>query len=181
MTIADDDNCALNDNRTLKDASQIEWHYDPDDPSPMAQGGSSGGPVGTHALLSAVMFHIILTSEILLMHQRPLLYTATALSVTAVDFAINATTTSISAVTAATVVIITTIAAIFNIATTFTVSAAIIIITAAISIASAIFTATAAVSVSSASASNRSPHSVNLVRSWSYHPMAPFPQSVTSI
>ncbi|KAF8219860.1 hypothetical protein L208DRAFT_1337330, partial [Tricholoma matsutake] len=29
--------CALNDNGMLKDASQIEWHYDPDNPSPMAQ------------------------------------------------------------------------------------------------------------------------------------------------
>jgi hypothetical protein len=54
MTIADDDNYALNDDGTLEDASQIEWHYNPDDPSPMAQGGSSGGPVGAHVLLSAL-------------------------------------------------------------------------------------------------------------------------------
>jgi hypothetical protein len=52
MTIADDDNCALNDDGTLKDASQIEWCYDPDDPSPMAQGGLSEGPVGAYVLLS---------------------------------------------------------------------------------------------------------------------------------
>jgi hypothetical protein len=46
------------------------------------------------------------------------------------------------------------------------------------SITTAVFTATAAASVSSASASDRSLHSVNSVRPWSYHPLAPFPQSV---
>jgi hypothetical protein len=50
MTIADDDNCALNDDGTLKDASQIKWRYNTNDPSPMAQ----GGPVGAHVLLSAL-------------------------------------------------------------------------------------------------------------------------------
>jgi hypothetical protein len=53
MTIADDDNYALNDNRTLNDVSQIEWHYNPDDPSPMTQGGSLGGP-GAHVLLATL-------------------------------------------------------------------------------------------------------------------------------
>jgi hypothetical protein len=66
------------------------------------------------------------------------------------------------------------------IAATFTIITAIITITTAVYV-SAILTATAATSVSSASASNRLPHSVNSVKPWSYYPMAPFPQPVTSI
>jgi hypothetical protein len=99
------------------------------------------------------MFHIILTSETLLTNQRPLRYTAAAVSVTAADFAINAA------------------AAVYVASATFTIIATIF----------TVFTATATISVSSASASDRSPHSVSSVRPWSYHPLAPFPQSVTSI
>jgi hypothetical protein len=101
----------------------------------------------------------------------------------AVAFSINNVYRRVFAVvtTATTVYVASAIAAVFNIATAFTVIAAIITVTATVSIASAVFTATAAVSVSSASASNRSPHSVSSVRPWSYYPLAPFPQSVTSI
>jgi hypothetical protein len=124
------------------------------------------------------MLHIILTSETLLTNQHLFQYTAAAVSVTTTDFAVNAAAASIIAVTAAAVYVASTIAAVLNVAVAFTVIAAIVIVIAAVSIAS---TATAAVSVSSASASNRSPHSVNSVRLWSYHPLAPFPQSVTNI
>jgi H+/Cl- antiporter ClcA len=62
---------------------------------------------------------------------------------------------------------------------------AVVITAATIYVAAAVvaaaFTATAAISVSSASTSDRSLHSVNSVRPWSYYPLAPFPQSVTSI
>jgi hypothetical protein len=76
----------------------------------------------------------------------------------------------------------TVVAAAFTVvATAFTIVAAVITVTTAISVVFAVFTATAAVSISSASASDRSPHSVNSVRPWSYHPLAPFPQSVTNI
>jgi hypothetical protein len=74
-----------------------------------------------------------------------------------------------------------TITAVFNAATAFTISTAIIIITAAVSIAFTVFTAIAAVFFSSISASDRLPHSVNSVRPWSYHPLAPFLQSVKNI
>jgi hypothetical protein len=85
-------------------------------------------------------------------------------------------------ITAATAVYVSSIvSAVLNITAVFTVSTAVVIVTAAISIASAVFTATTTISVSSASASDRLPHSVNSVRPWSYHPPAPFPQSVTSI
>jgi hypothetical protein len=110
------------------------------------------------------------------------------------------TTAAIFAVviTAATVYVASTVAAILNItaaftviAAVFTVSAAVIIVTAAViivtaaissaSAATAIFIATAAISVYSASASDRSPHLVNSVRPWSYHPLAPFLQSLMNI
>jgi hypothetical protein len=122
-----------------------------------------------------VMFHIILTSETLLMNQRPLQYTTAAVSVTAANFAVNA---------AAAVYVASAVAAVFNAAAAFTVIAAIVTVTAAVYVVSTvftIFTATTAVSVSSASASDRSPHSVSSVRLWSYYPLAPFPQSVTSL
>jgi hypothetical protein len=99
-------------------------------------------------------------------------------------------TTAVFAVviTATTIYVASAVAAVFNvaaaftvIAATFTVIATVVTITAAVSITSAVFTATAAISVSSASASDRSPHSVSSVRLWSYYPLAPFPQSVTSI
>jgi hypothetical protein len=121
------------------------------------------------------MFHIILTSETLLTNQRPLRYTATIVSVTAADFAINA---------AAAVYVTSTIAAVFNAAAAFTVIAAVITVTATVYVVSAVFavlTTPATISVSSASASDRSPHSVSSVRPWSYYPLAPFPQSDTSI
>jgi hypothetical protein len=69
----------------------------------------------------------------------------------------------------------TTASAVYVTAAVFTVS------TAAVSTAStatAVFTATAVVSVYSASASDKSLHSVSSVRPWSYHLLAPFPQSV---
>jgi hypothetical protein len=124
------------------------------------------------------MLHIILTSETLLTNQRLFQYTATAVSVTTADFAVNATAASIIVITAAAIYVAS------NIAVTFTVIAAVVIITAAVSIASTattVFTATAAVSIYSASTSDRSPHSVNSVRPQSYHLMAPFPQSVTNM
>jgi hypothetical protein len=65
--------------------------------------------------------------------------------------------------------------------TSATAFSAVVITAATVYVVSAVFTATAAVSVSSASASDRSPHSVNSVKPWSYYPMALFPQSVTSI
>jgi hypothetical protein len=94
------------------------------------------------------MFHIVLTSETLLMNQHPLRYAAAAVVITNVAAAFIGSTTIVS-VTAA-------------------VSSA--------SAVSTVFTATTAVSVSSASATDRSPHSVNSVRLWSYYPMAPFLQ-----
>jgi hypothetical protein len=66
--------------------------------------------------------------------------------------------------TAAIFAIVITATAVYVASTTFTVIAAIVIVTAAVSSASA------AVSIYSASALNRSPHSVNSVRPWSYHP-----------
>jgi hypothetical protein len=77
-------------------------------------------------------------------------------------------------ITAATVYVASVISAVLDIAAVFTVSAAVYV-------ATAVFTTTATVSVYSASASDRSPHSVSSVRPWSYHPLAPFPQSVTNI
>jgi hypothetical protein len=119
-----------------------------------------------HALsmVSGVMFHIVLTSETLLMNQRPLQYTAAAVVI------IN--------VTAAATVVITNVAAAFIVSTT------VVSVTATVSSASAVsavFTTTTAASVSSTSAADRSPHSVNSVRPWSYYPMAPFPQLGTNI
>jgi hypothetical protein len=77
---------------------------------------------------------------------------------------------------AAAIYVASTVAAILNVAATFT------IIAATFTVVSAVFAIfTAAVSVSSASASDRLPHSVSSVRPWSYYPLAPFPQSVTSI
>jgi hypothetical protein len=137
-----------------------------------------------------VMLHIILTSEKLLTNQCLLRYTAAAIFVTTADFAVNAATASIIAVTAAAVYVASTVSAILDIATVsavldvaaiFTVSATAVIVTDAVSTTStttAIFTATAAVSVYSTSTSDRSPHLVSSVRLWSYHPLAPFPQSV---
>jgi hypothetical protein len=91
--------------------------------------------------------------------------TAAAVYVTAAVF-----TVSTAAVSTASAII--TAAAVYVTAATFTVITA-----AAVSTAS---TASAVVSVYSASASNKSPHLVSSVRPWSYHPLAPFPQSVTN-
>jgi hypothetical protein len=80
-------------------------------------------------------------------------------------------------ITATAIYVASAISAILDVAAIYTIS------TAAVSTDSAtttIFTATA-VSISSASTADRSPHSVNSVRPWSYYPMAPFPQSVTNI
>jgi hypothetical protein len=60
------------------------------------------------------------------------------------------------------------VSAVLDVAAVFTVST------------TTVSTATAVVSVYSASASDRSLHLVSSVRPWSYHPMAPFPQSVTN-
>jgi hypothetical protein len=99
-------------------------------------------------------------------------------------------------ITAAAVSVSSTVSAVLDIAVVFTVSTAAVYVasaasaildvatvfpisTAAVSTASAVstvFTTTTTISVSSASAADRSPHSVNLVRPWSYYPMAPFPQ-----
>jgi hypothetical protein len=88
-----------------------------------------------------------------------------------------------SSVTSTTVfsAVVITAATDFNVAAAFTVVAAVVTVTTAVSVVFAVFTATAAVSVYSASASDRSPHSVSSVRPWSYHPLAPFPQSVMNI
>jgi hypothetical protein len=95
------------------------------------------------------------------------------------------TTAAIFAVviTATTVYVASAISAILNVAAVFTITTAIFTIstatftisTASTSIASA---ATATISVYSVSTSDRSPHSVSSVRPSSYHPLAPFPQSV---
>jgi hypothetical protein len=99
---------------------------------------------------------------------------------TAAIFTVSTAAISTASATITTAVIYVTAAAFTVIAT----AASIITVTATAvfiaSIAITVFTATAAASVSSASASNRSPHSVNSVRPWSYHPLAPFPQSVTN-
>jgi hypothetical protein len=124
------------------------------------------------------MFHIILTSETLLTNQRPLRYTPVSVSVTAADFAINAAT-AIYVASAATAVF--NAATVFTVITTFTIITATIYVVSAASSATAVFTTTITVSVSSTSTSDRSPHSVNPVRLWSYHLSAPFLQSVTSI
>jgi hypothetical protein len=84
-------------------------------------------------------------------------------------------------ITATAVYVASAVSAVLDVAAVFTVSAAIVIVTAAVYVATAIFTATAAVSVYSASTSDRSPHLVSSVRPWSYHLLAPFPQSVTNI
>jgi hypothetical protein len=76
--------------------------------------------------------------------------------------------------TTAVYAVVITAATVYVASTIFTVS------TAAISTTTAVFTATAVVSVYSASASDRSPHLVSSVRPWSYHMLAPFPQSVTN-
>jgi hypothetical protein len=106
--------------------------------------------------------------------RRRCVITAAAVYVTAAVF-----TVSTAAVSTASAVI--TAAAVYVTATVFTVIAAaasiIAVTAAAVSTAS---TATAVVSVYSASASDKSPHSVSSVRPWSYHPLAPFPQSVTN-
>jgi hypothetical protein len=125
--------------------------------------------------VDGVMFHIILTSETLLTNQHPLRYTATSVSVTAANFAVNAAT-------AVYVTAVFNAAAAFTIiATAFTVIATAFTIIASVYVTTAVFTATTTISLSSASASDRSLHSVNRVRPWSYHPPAPFPQSVMSI
>jgi hypothetical protein len=89
----------------------------------------------------------------------------------------SATTFSAIDITAAAVSADSAVVAIFKDAAVFTVTAAIYVISAIF----AIFTTTAAISISSTSTSNRLPYLVNSVRLWSYYPLAPFPQSVTSI
>jgi hypothetical protein len=112
--------------------------------------------------------------------------TAAAVYVTAAVFTIStaAVSTASAVITAAAVYVTATAFTVIAAASIITVTtAAVVIVTAAIFIAStatAVFTATAVISVYSASASNRSPHSVSSVRPWSYHPLAPFPQSVTN-
>jgi hypothetical protein len=134
------------------------------------------------AMRFSVMFHIILTSETLLPNQCPLRYTAASISVTAADFVVNATAavsvtaTNFAINAAAAIYVASAVTAAFTV-----VAAAFTVVAAAFTVVAAAFTATTAVSVPSASASDRSPHSVNPVRPWSYHPLAPFPQSVTSI
>jgi hypothetical protein len=89
-------------------------------------------------------------------------------------YTLSITAASISAVTAAAIIVITNVAAAFICRRHYchtTVSST--------SAVSAVFTT--ATSVSSTSASDRLPHSVNSVRLWSYHPPAPFSQSVMNI
>jgi hypothetical protein len=82
-------------------------------------------------------------------------------------------------ITATAIYVASAVSAVLDIAVTFTVTTAIFTVSAAIVIVTTtVFTATTAVSVYSASASDRSPHSVSSVRPRSYHPLAPFPQSV---
>jgi hypothetical protein len=97
---------------------------------------------------------------------------------------LSAAAFSAIAITPAAISADSTVVSIFNDAAAFIVIATVITVTTAIYVISAIFavfTTTTAVSVSSASTSNGSLHSVNSVRLWSYYPLAPFPQSVTSI
>jgi hypothetical protein len=58
--------------------------------------------------LSAVMFHIILTSETLLTSQRPLRYTAAAFSVTTADFFVQMLLPPLPSLSFAAVIIVTT-------------------------------------------------------------------------
>jgi hypothetical protein len=99
-----------------------------------------------------VMLHIILTLETLLMNQCPLRYTATAVSITATAV----------------------IAAVFTVATAFTVIAA-IVTAAAAAIVTAAATSIVAAAASSISASNRRPHPVNPFGTWTYYPKVPSP------
>jgi hypothetical protein len=60
--------------------------------------------------VTVVMFHIILTSETLLMSQRPLLYTAAAFSVTTADFSVQIPLPPLPSLSFAAVIIVTTAA-----------------------------------------------------------------------